>query len=659
MRARLLEHPHIDGTLSCVPTKVDVRTLMNDDYSLSAEAERLFNRAYELHSAGSLQEAATVYRQCAELEPGLAVAWGNLGRCLADLNQHDDALQAYKRAIERSPFNAEFHLREGLSLRALHRRAEARAAFVFASKLDTNCPDPLLALATVDEEDNALEMASDYLERALSLIPDDTPESRTRKGTVLANLAEILLRLHRVAGAIAAWEALRALEPRNTNAMLHLAACYLDSLRVDEAYALFEQAERQGLSPHQHSALLMALLYRDGLTPQEISERHREWGRRVTTSLASPPYHHAAKKRSGALRIGYLSSDFRYHAISQFILPVISHHSERVETFLYASVAKPDALTATYQSKAANFSFVADLTDEALVEAIRDDQLDILIELNGHTLGNRLVALASKPAPIVCSWLGYPATTGLGAIDYRFVDDYTDPHGSESLCTETLIRLPLGFNCFQPAESLPPLAPLPALSRGYITFGSANNIRKITPQCLALWGEILQKVPHSRLALKWSSFEDRAVQTRVLDLLAPFGVTEDRIVWSGYTAGQSTHLQFYNLIDIALDTYPYNGTTTTCDALSMGVPVISMYGPSHVSRVSLSILSRIGHPYLAAPNSAAYISQAITLAADHQKLAALRASLRHSLQSSPLFDYENFVRSFEEVLSSLAPLSAR
>jgi predicted O-linked N-acetylglucosamine transferase (SPINDLY family) len=195
--------------------------------------------------------------------------------------------------------------------------------------------------------------------------------------------------------------------------------------------------------------------------------------------------------------------------------------------------------------------------------------------------------------------------------------------------------------------------PLPALSNGYITFGSSNSIRKITPHCLALWAEILRSVPQSRLALKWSSFEDPAVRARALELLRPFGISDDRIVWSGYTKGQSSHLQFYNTVDIALDTFPYNGTTTTCDALSMGVPVVSIYGLHHASRVSLSILSRIGYPEMAVAERAEYVSQAIALASDPQRLATLRSSLRQSLERSALFKHKRFVSAFEETLRSL------
>jgi protein O-GlcNAc transferase len=626
---------------------------MTEDFSLSPEVERLFNRAYELHTAGELREAITWYQQCVEVEPRLAIAWSNLGRCFADLNQHEDALVAYKKAIDQSPFNAEFHLREGLSLRALNRRTEARAAFVFASKLDPNFVDPLLALTTIDEEDGSFETASNYLERALSLIPEESPEDLARKISLLANHAEILTNLHRISDAIRVLEALLARAPHDTNAMLHLATCYLDSLRVDEAHALFDRASNAKLSGRQNSVALMSLLYREDLAPNYISEHHISWGRSVTKSTSAEPSRRTPIKDSDPLRVGYISSDFRYHAISQFILPVISNHSDKVETFLYSNVAKPDALTATFQSKTKHFRSVASLSDNALVEAIRNDNLDLLIELNGHTLGNRLLALAAKPAPILCSWLGYAATTGLPAIDYRFVDGYTDPPGSEPLCSETLVRLPLGFNCFQPVEPLPAVMPLPALSNGYITFGSSNSIRKITPHCLALWAEILRSVPQSRLALKWSSFEDPAVRARALELLRPFGISDDRIVWSGYTKGQSSHLQFYNTVDIALDTFPYNGTTTTCDALSMGVPVVSIYGLHHASRVSLSILSRIGYPEMAVAERAEYVSQAIALASDPQRLATLRSSLRQSLERSALFEHKRFVSAFEETLRSL------
>jgi predicted O-linked N-acetylglucosamine transferase (SPINDLY family) len=288
------------------------------------------------------------------------------------------------------------------------------------------------------------------------------------------------------------------------------------------------------------------------------------------------------------------------------------------------------------------------LPDEEAARQIQRQEIDILVDLAGHTSENRLPLLGRRPAPIQVTYCGYPNTTGMEAIQYRLTDQWADPPGlTEHLHIEKLVRLPRGFLCYQPPADAPPLGDLPARKTGQVTFGSFNALPKLRPSCIAAWSEILRRVPNSCLILKSKGLSDPEARQRVLDLFAAHGIREPRVELAATLPSHAHHLDLYNTVDIALDTFPYHGTTTTCEAFWMGVPVVVLAGATHVSRVGVSLLERLGLAFLIADFQAAYIDRAVALAGDLDRLAGLRTGLRRRMTDSPLTDVASFTRDLE------------
>jgi predicted O-linked N-acetylglucosamine transferase (SPINDLY family) len=293
-------------------------------------------------------------------------------------------------------------------------------------------------------------------------------------------------------------------------------------------------------------------------------------------------------------------------------------------------------------------------SDDRVAQQVYADQVDILVDLAGHTVNNRLRVLALKPAPVQVTYLGYPSTTGLSQINYRFTDQWADPPGhSDPLYTEKLIRLPHSFLCYQAPEDAPEVAALPSLSSGYITFGSFNTIQKVNEEVIALWSKLLTAIPSAHLLLKCKSFSDRSTMTRYRDQFTTYGINPERLNLVGHQQATQDHLSLYHQVDIALDPFPYNGTTTTCEALWMGVPVITLAGNSHVSRVGVSLLKAVDLPDLIAATPENYVDKAIALAKDLEQLAQLRGNLRLQMAQSPLCNASQFVNGLEQVYRQL------
>ncbi|MSR33192.1 MAG: tetratricopeptide repeat protein [Phycisphaerales bacterium] len=352
------------------------------------------------------------------------------------------------------------------------------------------------------------------------------------------------------------------------------------------------------------------------------------------------------------LRIGYVSPDFRQHSVAHFIEPVLAaHDKKKFEVFCYYNDTVSDDTTLRIESLVPHWRVIAELSDHIAARKVQEDQIDILVDLAGHTNRNSLMMFARKPAPVQVTWLGYPNTTGFSCMDYRITDALCDPIGvTDALHTEKLTRLPDCFSCFTPPAQSPNVGALPALSGGGIMFGSFNYFIKMNERVIETWARILARIPNSRLTLKYRSLNSESVQTVVRAAFAKHGVTRERLVLLGNDASQLDHFARYNTIDIALDPFPYNGTTTTCDALWMGVPVIALEGKTHVSRVGVSQLTNIGLPELIAADTDAYVDIAVALANDLPQLEKLRATLRQRMKDSPLMNAARFTRNLERAL---------
>ncbi len=637
-------------------------TAMTDEAKITPETERLFNKALALHHAGEFRAAAVAYQECTTIAPELDLAWGNMGRCLASLGLHRDAIAAYTKAVSLPPYDVGFLVHAAISFKALGELPEARTTLTKALESDPQHLNALLALGIIETENGDFQRAAERFNQALAACEGD-PNGDHFRALVWNGLGVLRRSMRDIPGACDAFQRALASNPESPEALSNYATILVDIGRADEGIDAYKRALLAGGDLTIHSNFLMALLYSDRVSPLAVCSEHKEWGNRLMnhaqklySTLPNAPVHAAWSDASGAprrIRVGYLSADFRSHTTSQFLLPVLSRHTPRIELFLYANFSQGDAITERFRARADHFRLVAHLSDAELGARIRSDQLDILVDCNGHTEGHRLSALALKPAPIICSWVGYPASTGVPTIDYRIVDELTDPAGYEPYCVERLLRLAGGFNCFEPHEELPSVPPLPALLNGYVTFGSANNARKISDETLNMWGEILNALPTSRLRVKAIQFDVPEARQRVQNKLQEVGVAPNRIDFIGFVPGQRQHLSFYNSIDIALDTTPYNGTTTTCDALLMGVPVIALRGNSHLSRVTFSLLERIGLGELAACERAGYINAAVALAAQSERLSSLRSCLRSMVLQSPLCQYTRFVQNLEQEYARL------
>jgi predicted O-linked N-acetylglucosamine transferase (SPINDLY family) len=392
----------------------------------------------------------------------------------------------------------------------------------------------------------------------------------------------------------------------------------------------------------------MLLNYDPAQTPETLLDAHRAF-ERTLPPVPAPAPHANARDLERPLRVGYVSADFCAHPVGYFILPVLAAHDRaRVAVHCFSGRLVEDDVSARLRGHAAAWRSTVGVDDAALAAQIRADGIDILVDLGGHTAGNRLGAFARKPAPIQVTWLGYPATTGLRAIDYRLSDAFADPADADRQSVEALVRLPGGFHCYVPADAAPDVAPAPARAQGVVTFGSFNNLSKVNARVIAAWGRVLAAVAGSRLLVKARPLADPDTRARYQALFAQAGVAPERVSLIATATSWRDHMAQYGQVDIALDTFPYNGTTTTCDALWMGVPVITLRGDRHAGRVGVSLLSHVGLPELIADTLDDYVAKAAALAGDLDRLAALRTGLRPRLVAAPIGDPQRFTRALED-----------
>jgi protein O-GlcNAc transferase len=403
-----------------------------------------------------------------------------------------------------------------------------------------------------------------------------------------------------------------------------------------EGLDLMKRASELLEDPAVGSALLLALHYDESLHADSLHQAHRQWARRFAPDAQVSYEFQNDRTPDRRLRIGYLSGDFRTHPVAFFFESLLDgHNRQRVEIVGYSQVPCADSTAARLRAKCDRFRPVDQLDDEQLVAAIRADRIDILVDLAGHTPGNRLCAMAKRPAPIQVTYCGYPDTTGMGQIDYRLVDALSTPASLQPFYSEELVTLPESFLCYRPSDLMPAVTDLPLHRRGHITFGVFNDTLKVNQGMITLWSDILRANPASVLVIKFRAGDDPGMCERIGQAFADRGIDGGRID----IQRQRPIEDYYRLlsdVDIALDTFPYNGTATTCDALWMGVPVISLKGTHHASRVGLSLLSQVGLGFFAADDGAQYVAKATALAQQTQSLARIRSTLRQRMQASTL-----------------------
>ena len=422
--------------------------------------------------------------------------------------------------------------------------------------------------------------------------------------------------------------------------------------RVEEGVG--EHARALELAPGDNELILSSLLFSSHYfaepDPQRLLESHRQYGRLLAAQLANDPAprHDVAPDPGRRIRVGYVSPNFSRHSVGYFIEPVIAQHDrERFEVYCYSNLASPDDTTARIRSAAGAWREVPGMNDHELAESIAADRIDVLVDLAGHTVGGRLPVFGRRPAPVQMTWLGYPDTTGLATIDYRITDGIADPApGADARYTERLVRVPGLFLCYQPPQDAPAVSDR-AGDPGSVVFCSFNVLDKVNERLIGMWADILRAVPGSRLLLKSRLLQRQEVVGRVAGCFGARGIEAERIELHGWAEDRADHLDLYARADIALDTFPYNGTTTTCEALWMGVPVVTLAGELHMSRVGATLLEAAGLPDLVAASPEAYVQTAVRLAQDVERRRRLRAGLRESLRASPLLDHAGFTRKLE------------
>jgi predicted O-linked N-acetylglucosamine transferase (SPINDLY family) len=606
--------------------------------------EQAYELAVRQHHAGKVREAEEMYRQILAVRPDPNV-FNNLGNALAELGRTDDAVAAFRQALAARPDFAEASYNLGSVLQEAGQFDEAIQAYQNALKARPHLPEAHVNLGNIlgDRERNS--EAIDHYLQALSLRPDFD--------SAHYNLGNALQKLGRLDDAVAAYQRAIKLRPDFLLAYNFLGNALRTMGRLDEAIAVSRRAiEIDPAAFGTHSKLIYMLLFHPDYDARTILREHEKWGRMHAEPLAKdlPPYKND-RDSERRIRVGLVSPDFMEHPVGRFILPLLEHHDgSRFELACYSDVRAPDELTARIRSHADLWRDVFDLCDLKLAEKIRDDNVDVLFDLAAHSRGHRLRTFARRPAPVQVTYLAYCGTTGVKAIDYRLTDWYLDPPGrDESIYCEKSVRLEGCYWCYQPRPEALTVTPPPAISRGYITLGCLNEFSKVSRQAIQCWGGIMSRTLRSRLIMLAPEGSPRQ---HVRDELAKFGVAPDRIDFI-VRYRMEKYLELYNGIDICLDPFPYTGGTTTCDALWMGVPVVSLAGEIATARGGVTILSHIALSELVAQTEEQYVEVAVGLAKDLRRLSALRAGMRDRMRASPLMDAQGFACDVEARLREL------
>ena len=643
------------------PRHLEARFLLGTALELSGrleDAEAAYRQALELdhritgayrnlgnlcRRQGRAAEAVAWFRQALEIAPGDPVIHCDLARVLKEQDRPDEAERSYRRAIELAPGLLAAYADLGTLL--CERDLDEAAAAVAEAAVAANPREEgaYLAASQVLQTLGRIEAAESILRRLLEIAP--------QSAAALNALGGILWERAAYAESTAACEMAVRLQPNAAAPWTRIGVMRKEQGRIEEALAAYRKAiALEPQSAALHSNLVATLNCTSDVSAEEIWAESRRWnGKFGHVPHARIEPHANAPKPERRLRIGYVSADFRRHSVATFFEPLLAAHDRRVvEVICYAELARLDATSKRIQAGADVWRNTAGQGDRQFAALVRQDSIDILVDLGGHTAHNRLCAFALCPAPLQVTWLGYPNTTGLDAMDYRITDAVCDPPDERATPhSERRLRLRRGFHCYAPPPDAPDVVPPPSASNGFVTFGSFNNLSKTTPEVVAIWSELLRDLPDARILLKSRALADDATRERYRGLFAAQGIAAERIDLIGHIESTGGHLGAYGRIDIALDTCPYNGTTTTCEALWMGVPVITLTADRPAGRVGASLLTQAGLEGWIATAPADFVGRAAALTADPNRLADLRAGLRGLLTASPLMDAAAFARALE------------
>ncbi|MBZ0222702.1 MAG: tetratricopeptide repeat protein [Dokdonella sp.] len=600
-----------------------------------ARADTLIREGHPLEDAGDFDAARKRYQDALSVAPDYWRTHLNLGNLHRALLQPHDAIRCYERAIELAPHEANSHLNLGNAFMDAGKASEAAASYEEAARLRNDWAAPWLgyASAIAPTDSSAAEAA---LRRAASIDPND--------GAIAARLGILLANAGRQDEAEALISA--SLERLPASFALLITQAGFCSKAGDPAGAVDAYRRALALKPDHWeawSAYLFVSNFLPDVDTSTLFTEHLRFGQHIARIIRPNPAGVEGDKAK-RLRIAYLSPDFRAHPVANFVAPVLRHHDRtRFEIHCFQLNRQADAITAQLKNLTQHWHEAFDLNDVQLDQRLRDNGIDILVDLAGHTTGNRLPVLARKPVPLQFTWLGYLCTTGLDTIDFRLCDAVTDPAGAAG-GSEQLVRLPHTQWCYEPLRALPAISESPFTRNGFLTFGSFNQGAKLNPILMHHWASILNQLPASRI--RFVGIEQERLIKTIFDVLAESGINEDRIDILGRIPTHE-YMNAFNAVDVALDTHPYSGATTTCDALIMGVPVITALGPRGIMRSTASLLTACGLEEWIAPSLAEYAQTAVARVTDLSALAQLRSSLRDRLINSPVMDGATFTRALE------------
>lgn len=611
--------------------------------------QETFAAALAEHEAGRLAAAEAGYRAVLAREEGHPQANNNLAVLLRRARRWGEAAVCLRKAVAGWPEDSGGRSNLACTLGDLGRMAESMAVMRVALALSPEAPGSWFNAGNLLKSAQNSRDAKMAYQRAIRLDPD--------MGEALSNLGDSQREEGALTQAVDSYLAAIRARPDLPQPFVNLGEALKEQGRITEAIGILQK----GLEHHpdmalMRSNLLFSLHYSAWVPPEIIARAHAYWNERYARPLFDGAKRFANDRDPDRrLRVGYVSADFCHHACAHFIEPLLREHDRgTAEVLCYATARRRDDMTLRMETLADGWRSLADLDDTAAAALVERDRVDILVDLAGHTAGGRPLLFARRPAPVQVTWLGYPDTTGMPAVGCRLTDAVADPPGeTDGWHAERLVRLPRGFLAFQPSADAGPVGEPPALANGFVTFGSFNSLAKMTPEVVRVWSALLARVPSARLLLKSRGFEDVVVRRAVLQDFVRRGVDPGRIELLLPTESVADHLRAYGRLDVALDPFPYNGTTTTCEALWMGVPVVTLAGGHHVARVGASLLARCGLEALIGRDEAGYVEAAAALAGDLARLSGLRRGMRARLGTSTLLDHRGFARSVEEAYRAM------
>ena len=634
-----------------------------------------------LKNNNRLYDAIQIFQKAINIKPDFFPAYTNIGTILRQLGKFDQALKYFNKAIELNPLEADAYNNMGNLFQDRGDMLSAIDSYEKALKINTNYVEAYSNLGNALRVCGNIKRAESILLKALELYPDYAYAHN--------NLALVYTDMNKYDKAMKSFKCAIKIDPMLITTYLNIAglcikngdlynAIYYSKRAISmdnnyaEAYSNLGIAfSRQGnieesitnlkkaikIKPdyfNAYSNYLFTLNYDHRLTSEQIYNEHKNYGN-LLINLQSNNNFLNSKNYDRPLNIGYISPDFYQHSVAFFVEAILKNHNKnQFKTFCYADNLNIDSFSEKLKKLPYKWIKTCGFSDEQLYNKIRSDKIDILVDLTGHTANNRLLVFARKAAPIQITYLGYPNTTGLKAMQYRITDEYADKPGyKDNEYSEKLIRIPKTFLCYSPPDDDHETVFPPVIKKKYITFGSFNIPSKINTNVISLWSIILKKVPDSKIMLKSKYFGCQITKDLFINRFKKKGIKKNRIIIMGYLPSFNDHRKMYDNVDISLDTFPYNGTTTTCEALWMGVPVITLNGDRHASRVGVSILNSIGLIDFIADNEDDYINKAIYLANDIELLSNIRKNLRKLMKKSPLTDGIVFTKKLESLYRNL------